>query len=90
MWDVPLQQRNDPRAMFMLWQLEDVEERATELLQAAAVAGYAPAQARLSIHCVDENNYAEGFVWATRAAEQGDRTCWAPFIATGSAARTTQ
>jgi hypothetical protein len=73
MWDVLLQQLNDPRAMFMLWQLEGIEERTEQLLVRAAEAGYAAAQARLAVFRLDEENLDEAFVWAQRAAAQGER-----------------
>jgi hypothetical protein len=65
MLDLP----EDPRAMHLAGGVAGAAGR--ELLLRAANLGYAPAQARLAdLDCNDE---ASSFLWAQRAAEQGDR-----------------
>jgi hypothetical protein len=57
---------DDPRAMFVSWQISSQDEVADDVLQRAARAGYAVAQGRLARHARD-------FDWAQRAAAQRDR-----------------
>jgi hypothetical protein len=63
---VMLEQGDDPRAMFLAWRLAG--GGWTTLIKAAVEAGYAPAQALLS-----EETDREPFLWASRAAAQGNR-----------------
>jgi hypothetical protein len=70
MREAMLEQRDDPRAMFCVWQLGIQDEEEEKLLRRAAEMGHAPAQAQLSNWCSEDEN---GFSWAQRAAAQGDR-----------------
>jgi TPR repeat protein len=63
--DVMRQQVDDPRALHLLWAWTGGS--ASELLTRAAVMGYAPAQAQLSMDGEDS------FPWARRSAAKGFR-----------------
>jgi hypothetical protein len=63
---VMVEQGEDARAMYLAWRLSVA---STGVLRRAAELGYAPAQASLSEECEVE----ECFMWAERAAAQGDR-----------------
>jgi hypothetical protein len=65
--DVMREQGEDPRAMFFASCLGD--RQTLDLLRRSAELGYAPAQAVLSQRTSGE----EAFLWAQRAAAQGDR-----------------
>jgi hypothetical protein len=68
MREVMREQGDDARALYFVWVLE--RELAHEPLVRAAEMGYAPAQASLSARA---STAPEAFLWAQRAASQGDR-----------------
>ena len=69
--DVLRAQGDDPRALFVMWTVQVVEEEVFALVERAAALGYAPAQAAVSAALVSEA--VESLEWATKAASQGDR-----------------
>jgi TPR repeat protein len=73
MYEVLSQQSEDPRAMHIMRGLGVAErDDAYRLLVRAAEMGYAPAQAALSEDRQHHKDVAGRFLWAERAAIQGD------------------